>query len=83
MKSNEIGITLILLGTLLTIIGSILITLIPYSISDSSSAKTNTKIFVGGFFGPIPFGFSNSKYFLTAGLILVIIIYIILVTIYK
>lgn len=45
-----VGFIFILIGIFLIIIGSIL-----------SSGKGETKIAVGGFIGPVPFGFANEK----------------------
>tara|TARA_Y100000310_G_scaffold197618_1_gene197683 strand:- start:385 stop:639 length:255 start_codon:yes stop_codon:yes gene_type:complete len=47
-----IGLVVIFIGVFLIIIGSI---------TQAKQSKTNTKIAVGGFIGPIPFGFSNDK----------------------
>ncbi|MBI1969809.1 DUF131 domain-containing protein, partial [Candidatus Woesearchaeota archaeon] len=52
-----IGMLVIFLGILLIIIGSL-------QVMKESKGKTETKVAIGGFFGPIPFGFANDKQFL-------------------
>jgi uncharacterized protein (TIGR00304 family) len=50
-----IGIILILLGFIIVLVGSFL------QAGKAPEAKTKTHVGVGGFIGPIPFGFATSK----------------------
>ncbi|MBN1156338.1 DUF131 domain-containing protein [Candidatus Woesearchaeota archaeon] len=47
-----VGMALILLGFVIVFIGALL---------SGQQGSTNTKVAVGGFIGPIPFGFGNDK----------------------
>lgn len=52
MRLIEIGMAVIFIGVIIVIIGSII---------NAQKGKTESKFAVGGFIGPIPFGFANDK----------------------
>ena len=75
MKWFEIGFALIFIGILLIIIGFFLITF-------SSIKESKVEIAVGGFIGPIPFGFATSKELLILIIIISLIFFILFVTMF-
>jgi len=66
-KIITIGIGLILFGILLLIIGSLI---------DLTKPNTKTDIAVGGFIGPIPFGFFTEKRMFWVWLLILIVLII-------
>jgi len=75
-----IGILVILIGIIILIIGSIFNFNKAENNEGKRENKTESKIAVVGFFGPIPFGFGNDKEMLKFGLVIggIILIFIIL-----
>ena len=69
---------LIKLGIFLVIIGFIII--IFAALSSNKESNTKTKVAVGGFIGPIPFGFGNDKnllWFITILSIIMLVIWVV------
>lgn len=62
-----VGIALVFLGFLVLIFGTILL-------MQSGENKTESKVFVGGFIGPLPFGFGNDKTLFIIGIALTVLI---------
>ncbi|MCD6590710.1 MAG: DUF131 domain-containing protein [Candidatus Aenigmarchaeota archaeon] len=63
-----LGFTIILIGIAIIIIGSLL-----------SSGKGETRFAVGGFIGPIPFGFGNDKNMVYFSIILAFVMIIVMI----
>ncbi|MBI2547937.1 DUF131 domain-containing protein [Candidatus Woesearchaeota archaeon] len=64
-----LGIILIFLGMIFVFVGS-------FAQLKTGSQEGNSKIAVGGFIGPIPFGFGNDKTLLTIVLVVSAILFI-------
>jgi uncharacterized membrane protein len=54
----NLGVILILLGFAIVVFGSLL-----QGTGEAKGGKTGTKVAIGGFIGPIPFGWANDKQF--------------------
>jgi uncharacterized membrane protein len=57
MNLTSFGIIVVFIGIILVIVGAL---------TQASKTKAETKVAVGGFIGPIPFGFANDKMLLWA-----------------
>lgn len=69
-----LGIVLLLLGTIFVIIGT-------FAQTKEPGKETSVKVGVGGFIGPIPFGFANDKkvmYVVVALMVALIVFYVIM-----
>ena len=67
----QIGMVIIIVGVIFVIAGAI---------KASRSSETETKVAVGGFIGPIPFGFANDRavlYILIGLMVFTLIVWII------
>jgi uncharacterized protein (TIGR00304 family) len=67
MALIEVGISLIFIGIIIIIFGSI---------SQATKTDSKTKVAFGGFIGPIPFGFGNDKQLVYFVIILSAVIFI-------
>ena len=70
-----LGVVIIFLGFALIIIGSFL--------SAQKDTKTDSKFFVGGVFGFIPFGFGSDRGIVITGLIITVMLFLIWVVLGK
>jgi uncharacterized membrane protein len=84
----QVGTVIVFIGMIVIMIGSLKAQKSSASASETGSAGSGptAKVAVGGFIGPIPFGFSNDKtlmYFLIGLMVFAMIIWFILINMHR